>query len=109
MNVILHNFIFINTFLSFSKQFSGYNESVCAKDPYDEDDREADAVYDSVDNRLDERRQVYRERKLQEQLAAYRKERPKIQMMFAHLKQDLAQVRYCLQSCTRIVYFLFLL
>ena len=74
-------------------QFSGYNESVCAKDPYDEDDKEADAIYDNVDNRLDERRQVYRERKLQDQLAAYRKERPKIQAMFAHLKQDLLQVR----------------
>lgn len=35
---------------------------------------------------MDEKRQVYREKKIQEDLEKYRKERPKIQQQFSDIK-----------------------
>ena len=34
---------------------------MCSKDPYDKDDEEADAIYDEIDKRMDEKRRDYRE------------------------------------------------
>lgn len=67
-------------------QFTGYGGSLCSKDPYDKDDEEADAVYEALDKRMDEKRKERREKKLQEQIEKYRQERPKIQQQFSDLK-----------------------
>lgn len=75
-----------------SPQFTGYGGSLCNKDPYDKDDEEADAIYDSIDDRMDQKRKEYREQRRREELENYRQERPKIQQMFTDLKRDLAQV-----------------
>lgn len=45
------------------------------KDPYDKDDAEADAIYESIDKRMDEKRKEYREKRLKEDLERYRQER----------------------------------
>ena len=43
-------------------EFTGYGGSICSQDPYDKDDEEADAVYES-ENRMDEKRKQYREQR----------------------------------------------
>ncbi|XP_058800576.1 pre-mRNA-processing factor 6 [Phymastichus coffea] len=73
-------------------EFSGYGGSLFSKDPYDKDDEEADAIYEAIDKRMDEKRKDYREKRLREELERYRQERPKIQQQFSDLKRDLAQV-----------------
>ncbi|KAH1016330.1 pre-mRNA-processing factor 6 [Dendroctonus ponderosae] len=73
-------------------EFSGYGGSLFSKDPYDKDDAEADAIYEAIDKRMDEKRKEYREKRLREELEKYRQERPKIQQQFSDLKRDLIQV-----------------
>ena len=41
-------------------QFSGYGGSLFASGPYEKDDEEADAVYDSIDQRMDSKRKERR-------------------------------------------------
>lgn len=41
-------------------QFAGYGGSLFSKDPYDKDDEEADAIYEAIDRRMDEKRKEYR-------------------------------------------------
>ncbi|XP_059158001.1 pre-mRNA-processing factor 6-like [Physella acuta] len=73
-------------------EFSGYGGSLCSKDPYDKDDEEADAIYEAVDKRMDEKRKERREEKLKLDIEKFRQERPKIQQQFSDLKRDLAGV-----------------
>lgn len=73
-------------------EFSGYSGSLFSKDPYDKDDAEADAIYEAIDRRMDEKRKEYREKRLKEDLERYRQERPKIQQQFSDLKRDLGEV-----------------
>ncbi|KAI4456602.1 pre-mrna splicing factor [Holotrichia oblita] len=73
-------------------EFSGYGGSLFSKDPYDKDDAEADAIYEAIDKRMDEKRKEYREKRLREELEKYRQERPKIQQQFSDLKRELSQV-----------------
>ncbi|XP_057325398.1 pre-mRNA-processing factor 6 [Microplitis mediator] len=73
-------------------EFSGYGGSLFSKDPYDKDDEEADAIYEAIDKRMDEKRKEYREKRLREELERYRQERPKIQQQFSDLKRDLINV-----------------
>lgn len=73
-------------------EFSGYSGSLFSKDPYDKDDAEADAIYESIDKRMDEKRKDYREKRLKEDLERYRQERPKIQQQFSDLKRNLGVV-----------------
>lgn len=56
---------------------------------YDKDDEEADAIWNAVDERMDERRRVQREKRLQEEIEKYRLENPKITEQFADLKRKL--------------------
>ena len=42
-------------------EFAGYGGSLFGKDPYDKDDEEADAIYNAIDDRMDEKRKQYRE------------------------------------------------
>ncbi|XP_035231849.1 pre-mRNA-processing factor 6-like, partial [Stegodyphus dumicola] len=67
-------------------EFAGYGGSLFSKDPYDKDDEEADAIYEAIDKRMDQKRKEYREMKLKIELEKYRQERPKIQMQFSDLK-----------------------
>ena len=62
--------------------------------PYEEDDAEADRIYDGIDRRMDERRKQYREKLEREELEKFREERPKIQQMFSDLKRGLNTVNF---------------
>lgn len=73
-------------------EFTGYGGSICSKDPYEKDDAEADEIYSSIDDRMDERRRSHREKRLQEEIERYRKERPKIQQQFVDLRRELSTV-----------------
>ncbi|KAI8073550.1 PRP1 splicing factor, N-terminal-domain-containing protein [Thamnidium elegans] len=60
--------------------------------PYEEDDEEADRVWDMIDAKMDERRKARREAREREELAKYRLERPKISQQFADLKRQLSTI-----------------
>lgn len=70
-------------------QFAGYGGSLFASAPYEADDREADEIYETIDDRMDSRRKVRREKKFQDEIERYRQERPKIQQQFSDLKVHL--------------------
>lgn len=59
---------------------------------YDEDDREADEIWDAVDQHMDLRRRHRRERRLKEEIEKFRSENPKITEQFADLKRKLMEV-----------------
>ncbi|KAJ3905092.1 PRP1 splicing factor, N-terminal-domain-containing protein [Lentinula edodes] len=59
---------------------------------YEQDDEEADKIYEAVDAAMDARRKARREAQEQAQLAKHRAERPKIQQQFADLKRGLSAV-----------------
>ena len=67
-------------------EFTGYGGSICAKDPYEKDDEEADMIYEAIDKRMDEKRKERREQKFKEEVEKFRQERPKIQQQFSDLK-----------------------
>jgi len=73
-------------------EFAGYGGSLFNKDPYEEDDEEADKIYEEIDRHLDERGKALREAKTRQELERYRQERPKIQQQFTDLKASLKQV-----------------
>lgn len=73
-------------------EFAGYGGSLFNKDPYEEDDEEADRIYEAIDKHLDERGKALREAKTRQELEAYRQKRPKIQQQFIDLKASLKQV-----------------
>lgn len=73
-------------------QFTGYGGNLFASAPYEKDDEEADAIYDNLEKRMDERRKEYREEREREELEKFREERPKIQQMFSDLKRQLGVV-----------------
>ncbi|KAF7724034.1 hypothetical protein EC973_001441 [Apophysomyces ossiformis] len=60
--------------------------------PYEEDDEEADKVWEMIDVKMDERRKARREAREKEELARYRQERPKISQQFADLKRQLVTI-----------------
>ncbi|KAF5352069.1 hypothetical protein D9758_009441 [Tetrapyrgos nigripes] len=59
---------------------------------YEQDDEEADKIYEAVDAAMDARRKARREAQEQAELAKHRAERPKIQQQFADLKRGLSAV-----------------
>ncbi|KDR68393.1 hypothetical protein GALMADRAFT_78691 [Galerina marginata CBS 339.88] len=59
---------------------------------YEQDDEEADKIYEGVDEAMDSRRRARREAQEQAELAKHRAERPKIQQQFADLKRGLSAV-----------------
>ncbi|KAK7061468.1 PRP1 splicing factor, N-terminal-domain-containing protein [Favolaschia claudopus] len=59
---------------------------------YEQDDEEADKIYQEVDDAMDARRRARREAQEQLDLAKHRAERPKIQQQFADLKRGLSSV-----------------
>ena len=73
-------------------EFAGYGGSLFGKDPYEKDDEEADAIYNAIDDRMDEKRKQYREEREKKEVEKYRQERPKIQQQFSDLKRDLEKL-----------------
>ncbi|KAF6031157.1 PRPF6 [Bugula neritina] len=73
-------------------EFTGYGGSICAKDPYEKDDEEADMIYEAIDKRMDEKRKERREQRFKEEVERFRQERPKIQQQFSDLKRKLSMV-----------------
>ena len=90
-------------------QFAGYGGSLFASAPYEADDREADEIYETIDDRMDSRRKERREKKFQEEIERYRQERPKIQQQFSDLKvygcssKTLYSLGKCTLYCERVV------
>ncbi|CAA7262736.1 unnamed protein product [Cyclocybe aegerita] len=59
---------------------------------YEQDDEEADKIYEQVDEAMDSRRRARREAAERAQMQKLRAERPKIQQQFADLKRGLSVV-----------------
>jgi pre-mRNA-processing factor 6 len=57
--------------------------------PYDQDDEEADQIFEAIDDFMDSRRKRRREAHLLERMKKYRVERPKISDQFSDLKMKL--------------------
>lgn len=74
-------------------EWSGYGGSLFAMGDYDEEDKEADEIYASIDKHMDMRRKSRREKKIKEELEKMRAERPSIGQQFSGLKRDLAKMR----------------
>lgn len=68
---------------------------MCNKDPYEKDDEEADAIYEAIDKRMDEKRKERREKRLKEEIEKFRQERPKIQQQFSDLKVCIIELGFC--------------
>lgn len=73
-------------------EFSGYGGSLFAGMSYDQEDEEADRVYNQCDVRMDERRAKWREARIKRELKTMRAEKPTIQQQFADLRRDLGKV-----------------
>lgn len=59
---------------------------------YDEDDREADDIWEKIDDHMDGRRRDRREARLKKEIEEYRASNPKITEQFADLKRKLSDV-----------------
>jgi len=70
-------------------EFYGYGGALFGDTPYEQDDQEADAVWDSVDQRMDGRRKERREALEKEELRKYRAKLPTLHSQFADIKRDL--------------------
>ncbi|BFZ22629.1 hypothetical protein BsWGS_25668 [Bradybaena similaris] len=73
-------------------EFSGYGDSLFSKDPFDKDDEEADAIYQAIGKRMNEKRKERREEKRKIDIEKFQQEWPTIQEEFSDLKRDLASV-----------------
>lgn len=63
-------------------EFSGYGGSLFNAGQYDDEDKEADNIYEAIDVRQDEKRKMHREKYESEQVEKFRKER------FVHVHSD---------------------
>ncbi|GAV70443.1 PRP1_N domain-containing protein/TPR_14 domain-containing protein [Cephalotus follicularis] len=75
-------------------EFEGNDVGLFASAEYDEDDKEADAVWEEIDKRMDSRRKDRREARLKEEIEKYRASNPKITEQFADLKRRLETISY---------------
>ncbi|SOV77956.1 pre-mRNA-processing factor 6, putative [Plasmodium sp. gorilla clade G3] len=73
-------------------EFHGYSESLFKDTEYDEEDKEADEIYDKIDSLMDIRRKSRRENKLKEEISKMRATKPTIKEQFSDLKKNLANV-----------------
>eukprot|EP00898_Chlorokybus_atmophyticus_P005850 jgi/Chlat1/6266/Chrsp44S05860 len=73
-------------------EFEGNDKGIFSVGEYDEDDKEADEVWESIEQRMDSRRKDRREARLKEEIEKYRADNPKITEQFADLKRQLSQV-----------------
>ncbi|KAK9462621.1 PRP1 splicing factor, N-terminal-domain-containing protein [Lipomyces oligophaga] len=68
------------------------DEGLFASGAYDEDDREADRIYQEVDDRMDSRRRARREERESREQEEFESKNPKISNQFADLKRALSAV-----------------
>jgi pre-mRNA-processing factor 6 len=74
-------------------EFSGYSERLFSSGmPYEEDDREADQIYSSVDKAMEKRNKRNREKEMLEIQNKNKNVRPSIGEQFADLKRELGTV-----------------
>uniref|UniRef100_A0A0E0IUQ8 PRP1 splicing factor N-terminal domain-containing protein n=2 Tax=Oryza TaxID=4527 RepID=A0A0E0IUQ8_ORYNI len=73
-------------------EFEGNDAGLFSNADYDDDDREADAVWESIDQRMDSRRKDRREARLKQEIEKYRASNPKITEQFADLKRKLVDL-----------------
>lgn len=59
---------------------------------FDPEDEEADAIYNDIDKRMEERRKAQREARERKEEEEYKKNNPKISEQFSDLKRDLSSV-----------------
>ena len=85
-------------------EFQGGDAGIFAKKgaEYDDDDLEADAIWQSVDDHLDERRKDDRESRLKAELEQYRKDNPKITEQECQSIPPLPSL--CTMQCTEDMY-----
>ncbi|KAH7649739.1 Pre-mRNA splicing factor Pro1 HAT repeat [Cryptosporidium bovis] len=74
-------------------KFSGFNEGLFKNIKYDDEDRQADSIYDMIDEKLSSRRKIQREKRLREEITKTREHRPTLQQQFLDLKQSLSDVK----------------
>lgn len=84
-------------------EFSGYQERLFGDTPYDNDDEEADRIYEAIDEHVDTRRKRRREAAQLEAMKKAREERPKISDQFADLK--VIACRRCYQLRWKVIQF----
>ncbi|XP_024534521.1 protein STABILIZED1 [Selaginella moellendorffii] len=70
-------------------EFEGNDVGLFATGEYDEDDKEPDQIWESVDKRMDSRRKDRREARLKLVIEQYRASNPKITEQFADVKRTL--------------------
>ncbi|KAK9468682.1 PRP1 splicing factor, N-terminal-domain-containing protein [Lipomyces arxii] len=68
------------------------DEGLFATGAYDEDDEEADKIYQEVDDRMDSRRKARREARERLEQDEYERKNPKVSSQFADLKRALSTV-----------------
>lgn len=73
-------------------EFSGYGEKLFTAGTYEEDDAEADQIYDKVDGIMESRRKRSREQQMLLEKKRAKSERPRIADQFADLKRELGSV-----------------
>ncbi|OMJ21660.1 Pre-mRNA-processing factor 6 [Smittium culicis] len=60
--------------------------------PYEQDDEEADQIWKAIDENMDSRRKIRREKREREELQAYREQRPAIKAQFSDQRRQLAKL-----------------
>ncbi|KAL6211299.1 hypothetical protein ACLB2K_016526 [Fragaria x ananassa] len=73
-------------------EFEGNDVGLFASAEYDDEDKEADAVWEAIEQRMDSRRKDRREARLKQEIEKYRASNPKITEQFANLKRQLYTV-----------------
>ncbi|XP_045789815.1 protein STABILIZED1-like [Trifolium pratense] len=73
-------------------EFEGNDVGLFASGEYDEDDREADAVWEGIDKIMDSRRKDRKEARVKQEIENYRACNPKITEQFADLKRKLCNL-----------------
>ncbi|CDY48448.1 BnaA08g11570D [Brassica napus] len=73
-------------------EFEGNDAGLFADSVYDEEDKEADAIWEAIDKRMDSRRKDVKEAKIKDEIENYRASNPKICEQFSDLKRKLDNV-----------------
>ncbi|EAK88146.1 Pre-mRNA splicing factor Pro1/Prp6. HAT repeat protein [Cryptosporidium parvum Iowa II] len=74
-------------------KFSGFNEHLFNDIKYDDDDRQADSIYEMIEEKLSTRRKKQKEKKIREEILKVREHRPTLQEQFSGLKKSLGDVK----------------
>ena len=73
-------------------EFLGSDTGVFAGGAMDDEDKEAEAVWEHIEQRMDERRRAHREQNEKQQMEKFRRDNPKISEQFADLKRKLGDM-----------------